>query len=397
MMLDKALFRRKVSEVQDYVKEIYRELHQCPELSFEEKETAEVIKRELDKMGVDHRDNVGGYGVLAVLKCKDPESRCIALRADMDALPIEEETGLPFSSKRKGVMHACGHDSHMATLLGIIKVLQQYKETLSGTLLFVFQPGEEKDPGGASLMLKDGVFKDYKPQVVLGQHSSADHKVGDVVFAPGIVMSSADEIHLTISGNGGHGAMPHLLNDTVLCASQIVVSLQQVSSRLANPFSPTVVTIGRFIADGAMNIIPDKVYLAGTIRTMDEKWREEAKAAVRKIAEETAAAYGCKCEMKKLNGYPAVMNDEKVTAEMKEYAKEIVGEEHVGDMPKKMTSEDFAFYTKEYPCCFFRFGVRGKANPDSGGQHTPTFKIDESAFVTSVEVMGWLAARYMSK
>ena len=397
MMLDKALFRRKVSEVQDYVKEIYRELHQCPELSFEEKETAEVIKRELDKMGVEHRDNIGGYGVLAVLKCKDPESRCIALRADMDALPVEEETGLPFSSKRKGVMHACGHDSHMATLLGIIKVLRQYKETLSGTLLFVFQPGEEKDPGGASLMLKDGVFRDYKPQVVLGQHSSADHKVGDVVFAPGIVMSSADEIHLTISGHGGHGAMPHLLNDTVLCASQIVVSLQQVSSRLANPFSPTVVTIGRFIADGAMNIIPDKVYLAGTIRTMDEKWREEAKAAVRKIAEETAAAYGCKCEMKKLNGYPAVMNDEKVTAEMKEYAKEIVGEEHVGDMPKKMTSEDFAFYTKEYPCCFFRFGVRGKANPDCGGQHTPTFKIDENAFVTSVEVMGWLAARYMSK
>lgn len=390
-------FHKQVSEVQDYVCAIYHELHAHPEISFHEKETASRICRELTAMGVPFRKDIGGDGILARVTFGNASAHCFALRADMDALPIQEETGLPFASQTPGLMHACGHDSHMASLLGIIRgllsVRNHFPERLNGTVLFIFQPGEEQDPGGASLMLDDGVFDRLQPEFIVGQHSSPDHRVGDVVFGEGQVMSSADELHLTVTGKGGHGARPHLVNDTVLCAAQIIVSLQQVVSRLSNPFSPTVVSFGRFIADGYTNIIPDEVHLSGTLRTTDEQWRKQARETVLRIAQKTAEAYGCSCTMKKMNGYPAVFNNPDVTRRMRGFAEEYLGVAHVGEMARKMTSEDFGFFSQAYPSTFFRFGVLGNANPTCGGQHTATFLIDEEAFLTSVGAMGWMALR----
>ena len=390
-------FHKQVDNVQAYVRQIYHVFHTRPELSYHEEKTAARICQELQEMGVPFRDHVGGFGILAHLSFGNPKAHCFALRADMDALPIQEKNGVPYASQIPGVMHACGHDSHMASMLGIIRVLSAFQKdnslNLNGTVLFVFQPGEEQEPGGASLMLDDGVFNDFQPEFIIGQHSSPDHRVGDVVFAEGQVMASSDELHLTISGKGGHGARPHLINDTVLCAAQVLVSLQQVVSRLSNPFSPTVVSFGRLIADGRTNIIPDEVYLSGTLRTTDEQWRKRAREAVLHTAQKTAEAYGCSCSMKQSNGYPAVFNNPEVTRRMRAFAEEYLGPSHIGHMVPKMTSEDFGFFSQAYPSTFFRFGVRGNNNPSCGGQHTDTFLIDEDAFPTSVGTLGWMALR----
>lgn len=391
MSITPEIIKKHVSDIMPDVLADYRHLHAHPELSFSEHDTAEYIKQRLNTIGIPFKDNIGGYGILGAIKCKSPESKCIALRADMDALPIHEKTNLPFSSLNEGIMHACGHDTHMASLIGVASVLWTLRNQIHGTILLIFQPGEEKAPGGASLMLKDRIFDGHKPQFIIGQHSSADHPTGTVAFATGTVMSSADEIHMTISGHGGHGAMPHTLNDTVLCASQIVVSLQQIVSRLAYPFSPTVVTIGKFIADGSTNVIPDNVCLTGTIRTMDETWRKKAIQAVRDIASHTAEGYGCTATMKDMDGYPAVINDNDLTLRLAGFAKEYVGSGHVLPMPKKMTSEDFGFFSQQYPSCFYRFGTRGLCNKTSGAQHTATFSVDPKSFYTSVGVMTYIA------
>ncbi|MFR9165958.1 MAG: M20 metallopeptidase family protein [Dysgonomonas sp.] len=370
----------------------YRHLHKHPELSFQEKQTSEYVESVLQDLNIEYRNKIGGYGILAWVRGTDPESKTIALRADMDALPITEENNVDYKSVNSGVMHACGHDSHTASLLSVARIVKELQGRIRGTVLFIFQPGEEKHPGGASLMLSDGVFDTYKPDLVVGQHAYADYPVGTVGFEAGTIMASADEIHIKVKGQGGHGAIPNKLNDTVLAASQLIVSIQQVVSRRSDPFKPMVITFGKFIADGATNVIPDEVVLAGTFRCMDEEERQRMKPIITDVAVHTAKAYGCECDITIYNGYPCTYNNGEVTQAMKSYADEYLGEDFVLGLPKRMTAEDFGFFSQQYPSTFYRFGVQGSQK--TTGQHTPTFLIDEEALITSVGVMAYLALSY---
>lgn len=380
----------------DYVTGIYHHLHAHPELSFEEYETAAFVSKELAEMGVSHRTGIGGNGILAKIEGENPQKKIIALRADMDALPVCEANGLEWKSQNENVMHACGHDVHTACLLGVARILNGIKESFEGTVLLIFQPGEEKAPGGARLMLEDGVFNDVVPELILAQHVSVDYPTGTMAFLPGRIMASADEIHVKITGKGGHGALPHLCNDTVLAGAQTLVALQQVRSRLCHPLTPMVLTFGRFWGGGAQNIIPHEVRLSGTLRTVDEQWREEAKNHIRRIIDETTKAFGCVAEIEIPDGYPCVVNDDKVTEKARKFAVDWVGEEHVDDLEMRMTSEDFAFFTQKYACSFYRFGVKGTTNADTGGLHSSTFHIDENALAIGFGGMAWLAWSFLN-
>jgi hippurate hydrolase len=370
----------------------YMRLHQNPELSFEEKETAAYVKACLGGLGIEYRDNIGGYGILGWIKGEKPSSSVIALRADMDALPITEQNDVPFRSKKEGVMHACGHDTHTASLLGAARIINEMKSCFGGTILLIFQPGEERHPGGANLMLQDGIFDTIEPDLIIGQHAYIDYPVGMVGFESGVIMASADEVHARVRGKGGHGAIPHEANDTVLAAAQIVTAMQQIVSRRSNPFNPCVLTFGKFIADGATNIIPSEVVLAGSLRCMNEEERYKLKPIIRDIAIHTAKAYGCECEIDVYDGYPCVDNNEGVTAAAKGFAEEYLGVENVKGLPKRMTSEDFGFFSQRYPSTFYRYGVMGRTR--TTGLHTPTFLIDDEALKVSVGVMAYLGMRF---
>lgn len=381
---------------ESYLIDTYRYLHAHPELSFQELETSLFIQSELKKMDIPFRTGIGGYGILATIEGRNPAHKTIALRADMDALPICEAESNKHRSVNEKIMHACGHDAHTTCLLGAARILQKLKTEFVGTVLLVFQPGEEKSPGGASLMLSDGVFRDCEPDLILAQHVSVDHPTGTLAFLPGKIMASADEIHVRVKGQGGHGALPHLFNDTVLAAAQTLVSLQQLRSRLCPPLVPMVLTFGKFVALGAQNIIPHEVHLSGTFRTVDEGWRAQAKEHIVRIVNETCAAHGCTADIDIPSGYPCLVNDETITRKAREYAIEWVGEEQVKDLELRLTSEDFAFFSQQYPSCFYRFGVRGESNIDVGGLHTANFSIDEAALQTGAGGMAWLAWRFLN-
>jgi len=393
----KSHIQQLTAECSNYVVNCYQYLHAHPELSFQEFKTAQFIQDELTLMEIPFRAGIGGTGILGKIEGRNPRKKVIALRADMDALPICENVETPYKSINENVMHACGHDAHIACLLGAAKVLQQLKNDFEGTILLIFQPGEEKAPGGARLMLEDGVFDEIEPEIILAQHVSVDYQTGTMGFLSGMIMASADEIHVKIHGKGGHGALPHLVNDTVLAASQTIVSLQQVRSRLCHPIIPMVLTFGKLIADGATNVIPNEVQMSGTFRTMDEKWREEAKNHILRIIHETCAAHGCTAEIEIPDGYPCVVNNEEITSKAQEFATEWVGPENVRTLEMRMTSEDFGFFTQKYPCTFFRFGVKGEINANTGGLHSSTFQIDEKALETGLGGMAWLAWRFMNK
>ena len=388
-------FQTLVENNFDYVRFIYRHLHQHPELSYHETETSKFIQGELTQMGIPFRAGIAGTGVLGILEGKNPKKKTIALRADMDALPIDEKNNLPYKSINENVMHACGHDSHTACLLGAAKILKELKSEFEGTILFVFQPGEEKAPGGAHLMLEDGIFNEYKPQAIIGQHASVDFPTGTMAFLPGKIMASADEIYITVIGKGGHGALPHLCNDTVLAASQTIVALQQVKSRLCHPTTPMVLTFGKMIANGSTNVIPDEVKISGTFRTVDEIWRAKAKKHIRRIAADTCTAYGCVAEIEIPDGYPCVVNDERVTEDARKFAEEFAGKENIRNLELRMTSEDFGFFSQQYPSCFYRFGVKSDVNQHTGGLHTATFCIDEKALKTGSGGLAWIACNMM--
>lgn len=392
--------QNKIQELTDryngYVVDCYRHLHAHPELSFEEFQTSQFIQQQLQEMQIPFKSGVGGNGITGSIRGRNPDSKVIALRADMDALPVCEAVDIPWKSVNDNVMHACGHDAHTACLLGAARILNELRDQFEGTLLLIFQPGEEKAPGGARVMLEDGIFDEIKPDVIIAQHVSVDYPTGTLGFLPGMIMASADEIHIKIHGKGGHGALPHLVNDTVLCAAQTLVSLQQVRSRLCHPLVPMVLTFGKLIAGGAQNIIPHEVLLSGTFRTVDEKWRAEAKEHILRIINETAKAYGCTAETEIPDGYPCVINDAKITSMARQFATEWVGENRVVDLEMRMTSEDFAFFTQQYPCTFYRFGVKGTSNADTGGLHSATFKIDEDALKTGFGGLAWLAWRFLN-
>jgi len=392
----KTKIQQLVVDYTDYVTYCYRFIHANPELSFEEYQTSAFVCAELERMGIEYRSGIAGTGVLGILKGKNPDKKIIALRADMDALPVCEAVNVAWKSKNDNVMHACGHDVHTACLLGAAQVLNAIREEFEGTVLFVFQPGEEKAPGGARLMLEAGVFDDYKPDLILAQHVSVDYPTGTMGFRSGKIMASADEIHVKVHGKGGHGALPHLVNDTVLATAQTLVSLQQVKSRLCHPLTPMVLTFGKLIAAGAQNVIPHEVQLSGTFRTVDEAWREKAKQHIQRIITETTAAYGCTTEIEIPDGYPCVVNDEQITAQARSFAADWVGEEQVVELEMRMTSEDFAFFTQQYPATFYRFGVKGEINKNTGGLHSADFVVDEKALPIGFGGMAWIAYRFLS-
>lgn len=374
-----------------------RYLHTNPELSFQEYNTARFVAQKLKDIGLTPQEGIADTGVVAIIEGKNPESKVIGLRADMDALPIFEKNDVPYKSINEGVMHACGHDVHTSSLLGTAKILHQLCAEFEGTVKLVFQPAEEKAPGGASIMIKEGVLENPAPAGMLGQHVAPNIPVGKIGFREGMYMASTDELYLTIKGKGGHGAMPDQLIDPVLIASHVIVSLQQIISRNRKPANPSVLSFGRFIADGVTNVIPNEVTIQGTFRCMDEEWREDGLRRMKKMAEGITEAMGGICDFEIVKGYPFLKNHPELTRRMKNEAIEYMGKENVIDLDLWMAGEDFAFYSQVVDSCFYRLGTRNEARGIISGVHTPTFDVDETALEIGPGLMSWLAIRELSK
>lgn len=367
---------------------IRRHLHAHPELSFQEFKTSEYIGEQLKQWNIPF-EKIAGTGIVALLEGKNPSSRIIALRADIDALPITEENDVPYKSKNNGVMHACGHDVHTTCLLGATKILSDLRDEWQGTVKLIFQPGEEKNPGGASIMIKEGVLENPKPQAILAMHVHPGLPIGKLSFRGGLIMASADEIYITIKGKGGHAASPHLTADTILIASQVVVSLQQIVSRNANPFTPSVLSICSFNGGFTTNVIPSEVKLMGTFRTMDETWRYKAHELIKKQVKEIAAAMGAEADVLVDVGYPAVYSNEIITEKASNLAKEYFGADNIEETEIRMGAEDFGFYAQKIPACFYRVGVRNEAEGIVHNVHTPKFNVDEEALQNGAGIMAW--------
>ncbi|MDJ1485108.1 M20 family metallopeptidase [Cytophagaceae bacterium DM2B3-1] len=368
-----------------------RHLHMHPELSFHEKKTARFVADYIRQIGLTPQEGIADTGVVVLIEGKNPESKTVALRADMDALPITEANDVPYKSLNEGVMHACGHDVHTSSLLGTAKILHALRDQFEGSVKLVFQPGEEKIPGGASLMIRDGVLQNPAPNGMFGQHVAPNIPVGKVGFREGLYMASTDEIYIKVKGKGGHGAMPEYNIDPVLIAAHLIVSLQQIVSRNAPPKIPCVLSFGKVIANGATNVIPNEVYIEGTFRTMDEVWREKAHKTMVKMAEGIAEAMGGSCEFEIRKGYPFLKNHPELTRRAKNYAIDYLGAENVLDLDIWMAGEDFAFYTQHTDACFYRLGTRNEARGIISSVHTPTFDVDEAALPLGAGLMTWLA------
>ncbi len=378
------------------ITEMRRFIHQHPELSFEEYQTQAYVRKQLEAIGITEITAKANTGLVALIKGKNPDKKVVALRADMDALPILEQNDVPYKSKNSGVMHACGHDVHSSCLLGAAKILHQLKDQFEGTIKLIFQPGEEKLPGGASLMIKDGALQNPVPASIVGQHVMPLLPAGKVGFRQGLYMASTDELYVKVIGKGGHGAMPQLNIDPVLIAAHIITSLQQIVSRNAQPIIPSVLSFGKVVANGATNIIPDEVYMEGTFRTLDETWRANAHTRMKKMAEGIAESMGGRCEFEIRKGYPFLKNDIPLTGRAKEAAIAYLGKENVVDLDIWMAAEDFSYYSQEMPACFYRLGTRNEARGIISSVHTPTFDIDESALETGMGLMAWITFKELS-
>lgn len=374
---------------------IRRHLHAHPELSYQETETSKFIQDKLTELGIPFKV-MASTGVCGIISGIDPQSHAVALRADMDALPIAEQNDVDYKSQNAGVMHACGHDVHTTCLLGAAKILSETKNEWRGTIKLIFQPGEEKNPGGASLMIKEGVLKDPAPLAIFGLHVHPSLPVGKFSFRAGKAMASADELYITVKSKGGHAAAPHLTGDTIFAASQIVVNLQQVISRRNDPFNPSVLSITSFKGGNTTNVIPSEVQLMGTFRAMNENWRFEAHEIIRSVCEHTASSCNVDVIVNVDVGYPFLVNNEELTRMATRNAEMYAGAENVSETEMRMGAEDFAYYSHEIPACFFRLGV---GNPEKGinsGVHTPTFDVDENALIHGAGMMAWLAASFKS-
>jgi amidohydrolase len=369
-----------------------RHLHAHPELSFQEHKTVAFVAAKLDELGIAYKP-MANTGLVALIKGDKASDHVVALRADMDALPIQEANEVVYKSTNSGVMHACGHDAHTASLLGTAAILQQLKAEFGGTIKLIFQPAEELLPGGANQMIKEGVLENPKPQAVLGQHVMPFIETGKVGFRSGKYMASTDELYVTVKGKGGHAAQPQQNIDPVMITAQILVSLQQIVSRTANPNTPSVLSFGKVQANGATNVIPNEVKLEGTFRTMDELWRAEAHIRMKKMAEGIAESMGGSCEFEIRKGYPFLVNEEKLTAQAKQFAQEYLGKENVLDLDIWMAAEDFAYYSQVTDACFYRLGTRNEAKGITSSVHTPTFDIDENAFAISTGLMAYIALK----
>jgi amidohydrolase len=388
-------------QIQKFATEIFEQvvafrhhLHAHPELSFKEFETSLFIQEKLTSWGIPFTI-MADTGVVGLIKGELPSDQVIALRADLDALPILETNDKPYASKNKGVMHACGHDVHSSSLLGTAYILSQLKSQFGGTIKLIFQPGEELLPGGASIMIKEGVLENPKPSQIVGQHVMPFIDAGKVGFRSGIYMASTDELYVTINGKGGHGAQPHQNIDPVVIASHIILALQQIVSRNADPRLPTVLSFGKVIANGATNIIPNEVKLEGTFRTLNENWRAEAKGLMKKMAEGIAESMGGSCEFKIMKGYPYLINEPVLTASARSFAVDYLGAENVVDLDIWMAAEDFAYYSQVTDACFYRLGTGNVEKGTTNSVHTPNFDIDEDALKISTGLMAYIALKQL--
>ena len=360
-----------------------RTLHANPELSFQEYETSAFIRQRLAEMGIPFRV-MADTGVVAHIGTGE---RCVALRADIDALPIHEETGLPFASRNAGVMHACGHDAHTAMLLGAAQLLKQREHTLNGVVKLIFQPGEEKVPGGASIMIREGVLEDPVPEMIFGQHVNPAAPVGNAAFVAGRMMASADELYWTIHGKSGHAAQPHLAVDPIIVAAHLITQLQTIVSRTLNPFEPGVLSVTAVHGGTVTNIIPETVEMKGTLRSMDLVWRERAISLIEEYSRSLAAAMGAQCDANVLRGYPPLINDEGATAFARDAARNLIGHDDVTAFEPKMWGEDFAYYAQKIPACFWMLGVRSPERDEAPGLHNCKFVVDEDALPIGTALM----------
>ncbi|MBI4929163.1 MAG: amidohydrolase [Bacteroidetes bacterium] len=394
--------------------QIRRHLHAHPELSFEEYNTSKFIASKLKEFGIPFKDGIVKTGIVATINGTKTTSSpraapptygslqrgtesCIALRADMDALPITEANDVEYKSKNTGVMHACGHDAHTASLLGAAKILNELKDEFSGTVKLIFQPGEEKAPGGASLMIQEGVLENPTPSAIFAQHVFPNLAAGQVGFRAGKYMASTDEIYLTVKGKGGHAAIKGSYVNPLLIASEILLELEKkfnsplLGRGAGGEAIPTVLAFGRMHANGATNVIPDEVKMDGTFRTMDEAWRKEAHGIIQQIAVSKAKSRSGDCDVNIMAGYPALINDEKTTSRTKKSAEEYLGKENVVELEQRMTGEDFSFFAQKIPACFYRIGTGNISKGITSEVHTPAFDIDEKALQTGTGLMAWIA------
>ena len=373
--------------------EARRHLHANPELSYQEFNTARYVGERLKSFGLSPKEGVAATGLVVEIEGKNPTKKSVALRADMDALPIHETNDVPYKSKVTGVMHACGHDVHTSSLLGTAKILSTLRDQFEGTVRLLFQPGEEKNPGGASYMIRDGALKDPQPSGIIGQHVFPLLPVGKIGFREGMYMASCDEIYLRVVGKGGHGGAPDLTVDPIVIASHIIIALQQIISRNASPKQPTVLSFGRIIGEGATNIIPNEVNIAGTFRAMNEEWRGSALKKIKKMAESIAEGMGGTCEVDISHGYPYLENNPDLTRRIRKAAEAYVGAENIVDLDITLAAEDFSYYSQVIPASFYRLGTRNEAKGITSYVHTPTFNIDEDALILGPGLMAWMAVQ----
>jgi amidohydrolase len=386
--------QRLLAKADQYLPEVIqfrRHIHAHPELSFQETETSRFVSEQLTKIGIVQQKKCAGTGIVALIEGRNPTKKCIALRADMDALPILEENDIPYKSLNTGVMHACGHDVHTSCLLGTAKILFDIRNEFEGTVKLIFQPGEEKHPGGAGIMIQEGVLHDPAPEAIFALHVYPNLPCGTVGFRSNQYMASADEIYITIHGKGGHAAQPHNTVDPIAVAAQLIVALQQVISRKCNPISPSVLTFGKIQGGFAPNVIPDTVELMGTFRAMDEQWRYEAHRWIKEITQQTCAMYGASATVDIPVGYPSLFNDPELTDRAQKWAADLLGPDNVRPLEKRMGAEDFSFYSQRIPGCFFRIGTNIDNQKLTAPVHNSRFNIDENAMKYGMATMSWLA------
>jgi amidohydrolase len=375
----------------DEVVAIRRYMHKNPELSFQEHKTSAYIKSILSGWGIPFTEDIADTGIVVLLEGNNPSSKTLALRADFDALPITEENEVGYCSVNNGVMHACGHDAHTASLLGVVKILNTLKQEWEGSIKFIFQPAEEMLPGGAQQMIKEGVLENPKVEKMLGQHVFPDLEVGKVGFRPGKYMASTDELHITITGKGGHAALPHKYNNPLLAAAKLITDLDESFQKEKD--RPSVLALGFIEGLGATNVIPEQVKLKGTLRAMDEDFRAEAHDKMLAISTVIAQTYKVEIDFDIRKGYPCLINDEDLTGKSIAFAKDYMGEDNVIALSVRMTAEDFAYYSHEVPACFYRLGTANKSKGITPGLHTSRFNIDEQALKTGMGLMAYLAIK----
>ncbi len=396
-LINKESIKQKASAHFEMLKQTRRYLHQHPELSFHESKTAKYISGLLTDWNIEHQTGVAGNGIVGLIKGRNPGTKTIALRADIDALPINEKNNVEYRSLNSGVMHACGHDVHTSCLLGAVKILDELKQEFDGTVKFIFQPAEETLPGGAQQMIAEGVLENPKPLSIVAQHVFPDLPVGKVGFKKGEYMASSDEINLYVKGKGGHAAIPHSGDDTVFTAAQLIVDIKKKVAEQTSLEIPVVLSFGKIIGNGAHNVFPAKVSIHGTLRTFDESWRRQVHQIISEVAATMSVANNLTCEVDIQKGYPVLINDDKTTGQAVEAAKEFLGSEQVVSLPRRMTVEDFAYFAQKVPACFYRLGV---ANPEKGitsGLHTPTFDVDEESIKTGTGLLTWIALKQLEK